>query len=131
MTTGLLWLKNANCTSTVVGIAGGYLSWSNATLWLSGLSSGSCGLTDGSGLGQWQLPSIIDFQTACSGPEAVSLATSGQFNNIVGDVNEYYWTSDLGYDPHEFFLMFDMLHNSSVYEPLSNWGFLWPVRSYK
>jgi hypothetical protein len=57
--TGLIWLKNANCTDTVGGIAkaSGYLDWANALVWSNNLASGSCGLSDGSTAGQWRLPS--------------------------------------------------------------------------
>ena len=48
--TGLVWLKNANCTDTVGGVikSSGILSWTNALTWTSSLAAGNCGLTDGS-----------------------------------------------------------------------------------
>jgi hypothetical protein len=56
--TGLIWLKNANCTDTVGSItkASGYLAWANALTWSNNLASGKCGLSDGSVAGQWRLP---------------------------------------------------------------------------
>lgn len=56
--TGLVWLKNANCTETVAGInkSGGALSWAN------GLASASCGLSDGSTAGQWRMPNAVELE---------------------------------------------------------------------
>ena len=62
--TGLLWLKNANCTDTVAGIdkSSGSLNWHNAETWSSGLADGACGLTDGSEAGQWRQPTKDELQ---------------------------------------------------------------------
>ena len=57
--TGLIWLKNARCFSPK--------SWSVALAKINNLSSGSCGLSDGSIAGDWRTPnrkeliSLIDF----------------------------------------------------------------------
>lgn len=56
--TGLVWLKNANCF--------GAKSWANALDSANTLTSGACGLSDGSTAGSWRLPnrkellSIVD-----------------------------------------------------------------------
>ena len=47
--TGLIWLKEANCF--------GLRNWNEALTDCNGLASGSCGLTDGSNVGDWRLPS--------------------------------------------------------------------------
>ena len=62
--TGLLWLKNTNCTDTVAGIdkSSGSLNWHNAETWSSGLADGACGLTDGSEAGQWRQPTKDELQ---------------------------------------------------------------------
>ena len=46
--TGLIWLKNADCF--------GAKTWNNALSDANGLENGECGLTDGSGPGDWRLP---------------------------------------------------------------------------
>ena len=46
--TGLVWLQNANCF--------GMKNWQDAMNAAASLKSGSCGLTDGSTVGQWRLP---------------------------------------------------------------------------
>ncbi|MBM9605735.1 Lcl C-terminal domain-containing protein [Desulfopila inferna] len=48
--TGLIWLKNVNC--------GGDMSWTDALDWAVSVSDGECGLSDGSGAGDWRLPNI-------------------------------------------------------------------------
>jgi hypothetical protein len=53
--TGLIWLRNANCWGTQ--------SWVNALAYASGLASGSCGLSDGSGTGEWRLPNVREIQS--------------------------------------------------------------------
>jgi hypothetical protein len=47
-TTGLIWLKNANCTDFSGGIDNslGMLSWTDAVKWAAGLGSTLCGLSE-------------------------------------------------------------------------------------
>jgi hypothetical protein len=47
ITTGLVWLKNANCF--------GLTNWADANIKAAALASGQCGLTDGSKAGDWRL----------------------------------------------------------------------------
>ena len=65
--TGLIWLKNANCTNTVGGVAkaNGYLSWANALTWSNNLANGNCGLSDGSSAAgnQWHLITAVSDAT--------------------------------------------------------------------
>ena len=67
--TGLIWLKDANCTDEVGGIdknvdSGGQdpgeLSWANALTWSNNLADSDCGLSDGSSAGDWRLPNILE-----------------------------------------------------------------------
>jgi hypothetical protein len=48
--TGLVWLKEANC------VALGPANWATALSNVNSLASGACGLSDGSGVGDWHLP---------------------------------------------------------------------------
>jgi hypothetical protein len=58
--TGLIWLKDANCSDTVGGISKplGTLKWADALTWSNKLAGGKCGLIDGSTAGQWRLPNV-------------------------------------------------------------------------
>jgi len=53
--TGLIWLKNANCF--------GRMTWAPALTAVKTLQSGACGLTDGSALGEWRLPSKKELES--------------------------------------------------------------------
>ena len=53
--TGLIWLKNANCFAEE--------TWNAALTACNTLSSGTCGLTDGSSLGDWRLPNIKELKS--------------------------------------------------------------------
>lgn len=95
--TGLTWLKQANCIDT---------TWANALTTVSQLSSGQCGLTDGSTAGQWRMPNrsemlslsdraptfpIANYYNGIPGPDGVTVTTPVVFNKFV--VANYYWTS--------------------------------------
>ncbi|KAB0669055.1 DUF1566 domain-containing protein [Oryzomonas sagensis] len=91
MTTGLLWLKNANCATTLGGVtSGGGNTWFDALTWSSYLASGSCGLSDGSHAMDWRLPTIGDFSALVTGTEPVLAGTPRLFTNIQSN---FYWSS--------------------------------------
>lgn len=74
--TGLIWLKDANCADTADNITkpGGRLTWANALTWTKALASGVCGLSDGSTTGQWRLPKDVELK---------SLVNLGDHDNAV------------------------------------------------
>lgn len=91
--TGLSWLRNANCTETVGGVnkAYGYLTWANAVTWSKSLTSGKCGLTDGSTAGQWRLPTRKELQTLLDASKyEPALPVGHPFSNFQA---AYYWSS--------------------------------------
>ena len=92
--TGLIWMKDGNCTATLGGIdkSGGKLSWANALTWSNSLVSGSCGLTDGSTAGSWRLPNINELESQVNGGQVdPSIWLNGQgFSNVQ---SSYYWSS--------------------------------------
>jgi hypothetical protein len=53
---GLIWLKNANCY--------GPNSWKNAMDKVAALHTGECGLTDGSSKGDWRLPTKEEWEAS-------------------------------------------------------------------
>lgn len=63
--TGLIWLKDANCTEMAGGIdrSGGLLNWPSALTWSNNLASGKCGLSDNSVAGDWRLPNINELRS--------------------------------------------------------------------
>jgi hypothetical protein len=81
--TGLIWLKNANCT--------GALTWANALIWSNNLASGVCGLTDGSTAGQWRLPNINELESLVDLSKVnPALSTGHPFTSVQP---LYYWSS--------------------------------------
>jgi hypothetical protein len=83
VTTGLVWLKNANCAGSMI--------WANAGTWAAGLANGACGLTDGSAAGSWRVPTKSEFAAITSGTAAVSYFTPQSFINI--QLAPFYWSS--------------------------------------
>ncbi len=94
--TGLIWLKNVNC--------GGDMSWTNALNWAEEVNDGECGLSDGSGAGDWRLPNIRELvslmtfkyrKPALSNADGSAQWNEGNpFNNgQVLQETALYWTS--------------------------------------
>lgn len=128
--TGLIWLRNANCTDTVGGVnrPSGYLTWADALTWTAALANGACGLTDDSTAGQWRLPnrnelqSLIDYST--SGP---ALPTGHPF---VGVRSSFYWSSTT-FAPNPSKAWFVHLNDGIVYGATgdkTDFLWVWPVR---
>ena len=94
--TGLIWLKDANCSSFFAP-----LSWSAALSACNGLSAGYCGLTDGSSAGDWRLPNRNELNSLVAirygEPALCNTSGTGQwtsgnpFTNVQS--SNYYWSS--------------------------------------
>ena len=83
--TDLVWLKNANCF--------GRKAWNNALRACNELADGTCGLTDGSRLGDWRLPNNNEMRSLVS-PYAKAPATVlPKGNPFEGVQNFMYFTS--------------------------------------
>ena len=139
--TGLIWLKNANCTDTVGGInksSGtfiGALGWNDALTWSNNLGAGNCGLTDGSTAGQWRLPNVRELQSLVhygfSFPALSNTAGTGQW--VEGDpftnpqsVNywsstTHMWYTGIAWDVTPYYGGVDVGSKTNPY-------YVWPVR---
>jgi hypothetical protein len=94
--TGLIWLKNANCSSFFAPT-----TWTAALAACNGLSAGYCGLTDGSSAGDWRLPnrnelnSLVDVRyvdpALCNTSGAGQWTSGNPFTNVQS--SSYYWSS--------------------------------------
>jgi hypothetical protein len=100
--TGLIWLRNANCTDEVGGINKSLetLSWPDALTWSNNLAGGRCGLTDGSTAGQWRLPNVREMESLVHygfySPAVPNTHGSGQWTEgdpFKGVQSTYYWSS--------------------------------------
>jgi hypothetical protein len=123
----LRWLKNANCQDTAGGIAKsenlGTLNWASAQAWSDNLTSGLCGLTDGSIAGDWHL-STIDEMTSISSIPFIILNSS--FQSVLRSL---YWSSssyanDTSYAWFVGMGDFMKVDRRPKYDAL----FVWPVR---
>ncbi len=93
MTTGLAWLKNANCW--------GLITKGDADQKVALLGNGQCGLTDGSVGGEWRIPAADELRGLKTGPEFIStVSADSKENNSRGFINlvrdwyvssTYYW----------------------------------------
>ena len=93
-TTKLIWLKNTTCLTLINGRENeiGALNWGKATTWVAGLTSGKCGLRDGSQVGQWRLPSKDEWMALVDKDTANPKLPAGHpFMGV--RFNEYYWSS--------------------------------------
>lgn len=136
--TGLVWLRNANCSQFFIGDDKGQnnRSWTTAITAAVRLQSGYCNLTDGSIEGEWRLPnvrelySLLDHQYNV--PILSNTAGTGQHSdgNPFYDVqNNYYWSSTTrpSFDSWKFYVNF---YDGRVYDVdgATNEFWVWPVR---
>jgi hypothetical protein len=145
--TGLIWLKNANCNDTAGGITKyGPLTWYDAATWSSGLASGACGLTDGSQAGEWGIPTKEEIESLFRGEGAPQMICSGDFCSIYNPDGAYpylwltnqgftsvhsgklYWTSSTKPDyPNSAWVVY--MYNGYIgYISKLDYYYAWPVR---
>ncbi|MFT3914062.1 MAG: hypothetical protein QM704_08080 [Anaeromyxobacteraceae bacterium] len=76
--TGLRWLRSPACAEPLGGVErpGGYVGFLAARDWMARLGAGACGLSDGSGPGDWGFPSEQEL-LALVGSGAAFLAAPG------------------------------------------------------
>ncbi len=86
--TGLIWLKNANCFD--------YQEWSTAMDLAKRLKNGACGLHDGSGTGQWRLPSNNEWEELIDQEASNPALPAG--HPFTGVQSSYYWSSTEHYN---------------------------------
>lgn len=127
--TGLVWLKNANCTDTAGGITktGGNLTWANALTWSNNLASGSCGLSDDSTAGQWRLPNRKELSSLANRQQA----GNSTWLNAQGLANVQaaaYWSSD-SYANYPSYAWSVRMYDGGAYSDAKGTSyFVWPVR---
>ena len=117
--TGLIWLKNANCF--------GSRSWNNALSDCNGLSSGYCGLTDGSNAGDWRLPNYKELFSLVDAENYNPALPSGHpFTNV----QLYYYWSSTTFAEQTFNVWVVPIYSGGVYNYSKGGGpaHVWPVR---
>jgi hypothetical protein len=63
---GLIWLKNANCSDFPYTDEYGLADWENAKKAAAALNNGECDLADGSEEGDWRLPTKAEWEAFMS-----------------------------------------------------------------
>lgn len=129
--TGLIWLKEANCFSS--------MDWEAAKKAAAGLRKGECMLTDGSSPGDWRLPTRAEWEATmknalelqCTGPTLTNDAGTGCIaagpSSFTGVESDYYWSSTtMEGSAHAWFGDLDHGHllNGNLIDTL----LVWPVR---
>jgi hypothetical protein len=128
--TGLLWLKNANC-STISPAA-----WATALSNANNLANEQCGLTDGSVAGDWRLPSVKELQSlidfgffnpVLSNAAGTAIWTEGDaFSGVQAN---YHWSSTTYADRRESTAyVVDLYHGWTGTGAKGDPFFVWPVR---
>ena len=136
--TGLIWLKNANCTDTVgeISKSSGTLTWADALTWCNNLASGTCNLSDNSTSGQWRLPNVKELQSlidyAYFNPALSNAAGTGHwvgdpFINVQSSI--YYWSSSSVAEATGNAWLVHMWHGMVAYGGKVANLYVWPVRS--
>lgn len=130
--TGLIWLKNANCSATLGGVtsAGAGLTWANALTWSNNLATGTCGLSDGSVAGQWRLPNRSELKSLVdlSHSPAPALPTGHPFLTVQSLL---YWTgsSYAGSTATNAWYVNMSDGNAGNSNKTSVFSYIWPVRA--
>jgi hypothetical protein len=127
--TGLIWLKNANCF--------GPTHWEQAQLLAQQLKSGECGLSDHSQAGDWHLPSQSEWHEMMNSPyynPALS-NTVGTDKWVEGqpflEVNlDGYWTATPFVLNNDRALIVDMINAAITVRDKTDSYYVWPVRNH-
>jgi hypothetical protein len=118
--TGLIWLRNANCY--------GSRTWNEALNDCNGLNSGECGLTDGSGPGEWRLPNVNELLSLIDRNRFNPALPSGHPFTDVQSVPPYYWSSTT-YTSNTVYAWYVNMEYGGVTFYLETYTFfVWPVR---
>jgi len=124
--TGLVWLKDASCTSFFSGDKKGlnYRNWSMAITAANFLVSGDCGLSDGSVAGDWRLPNVRELE---------SLVDYGRDNPSFPEIHPFaglvagrYWSPTSTGTPEALLVNFYFGYADHAYKDVE--FYVWPVR---
>ncbi len=132
-TTGLIWLKNANCF--------GKRSWTKAMADAQKIIKGSCGLSDMSSEGEWRLPTKEELlglihskyhNPALSNDAGTGKWKEGPGSSFTNVQSDYYWTSTSGDKSKAGNACYIGLAYGDIrYGYKTFLGYVWPVKSKK
>jgi hypothetical protein len=125
--TGLIWLKDANCS--------GARGWTNALSYCNSLAHGSCSLTDESSAGDWRLPhckelvSLLDL--AYNSPALADTAGTSKWSSGDAFTNvqlNYYWSSTTYAGDTDYAWFIRLTDGDVHYGDKDTSYYVWPVR---
>ncbi len=135
MSTGLLWLKDANCVDLPGTDDNGKANWEDANDAAASLDDGTCGLTDGSTIEDWRLPTKAEWEgfivvDTYSNPVLCNAAGTAHWRD--GDAftavqSSLYWTSTEFDTDYAWYVL--MLNGNVSYINKAYSTYVWPVRS--
>jgi len=123
--TGLVWLKNANCA----GI--NPKPWAFALGSANSLSSGMCGLTDGSIAGEWRVPNRKELLSLLNRQQAENSAwlNATGFSGVQPGI---YWTSSTTAQSGYYAWCVEMKESkTSLFHKVYSSFYVWPVRDVR
>jgi hypothetical protein len=132
---GLIWLKDASC-DTLPHTDHGIADWEDAIVAAQELTSGTCGLTDGSDVGDWRLPTKAEWEAFMSAvyfnPALANTVGDAQWSEndaFTGHPSDVYW-SLTEYDTPNYAWYADMINGMMNLQPQRlALRRVWPVRS--
>ena len=133
---GLIWLKDANCSDLAGKGLDGRATWHTALEVSAALSHGTCGLKDGSKAGDWRLPTKTEWESFMSADYAFPALV-----NTVGDVqwsegdaftgvqSSSYWSSTEYASTRTWQAFMDIGSMSHTFNHDDHFAYVWPVRN--
>lgn len=127
--TGLIWLRDANCS-----LFNTPRTWEDAlNIIVPQLADGYCGLTDGSSPGDWRLPNRNElFSLVDSQNWNPALPTGHPFINVQPAYDDYYWSSTTSSPSYIWHLPWGVSLGHGSMDlfnfPETDYHFIWPVR---
>ncbi len=124
--TGLIWLRNANCF--------GKQNWETAKQSAAKLAHGKCGLSDGSKMGDWRLPTKEELEVMIDNryeePALSNAAGTGHWRegDVFMDVQSYYWSSSVYADDADHAWDVNLSYGNVNNDSRTNTNYVWPVR---
>ena len=126
--TGLIWLKNANCSSFFSGdsTAQNGRNWKNAVTAANSLADGYCGLSDGSSANDWRLPNTRELQSLIDFSNYSPALPSG--HPFTGVQTSSYWSSTTIVLNTDYAWYVYMYFGGMSNHAKDNVSYVWPVR---
>jgi hypothetical protein len=138
--TGLIWLKDANCIAFFSGDSMGLnsRSWKRAIAAAEQLAQGFCGLADSSKPGDWRLPAKEELLSIVhreyEGPALGNAAGTGKWSDgdpFAGVQSFFYWSSAADKNQPDYAFYVNMAYGVDSYAFQLNTFHVWPVRGKK